>query len=56
MAGLRLVLGVEVKAGNEYSGSHSLPGLLRVLKYTLAGIGPPKMLLLCVESSGNCGF
>jgi hypothetical protein len=28
MAGLRLVLGVEVKAGNEHTGSHSLPGLL----------------------------
>lgn len=31
MAGLRLVLGVEVKAGNEHTGSHSLPGLLQVL-------------------------
>ncbi len=31
MAGLRLVLGVEVKAGNEHSGSNSLPGLLQVL-------------------------
>lgn len=30
MAGLRLVLGVEVKAGNEHTGSHSLPGLLQV--------------------------
>jgi len=31
MAGLRLVLGVEIKAGNEHTGSHSLPGLLQVL-------------------------
>jgi hypothetical protein len=31
MAGLRLVLGVEVKAGNKHTGSHSLPGLLHVL-------------------------
>lgn len=29
MAGLRLVMGVEVKAGNEHSGRHTLPGLLR---------------------------
>ena len=31
MAGLRLVMGVEVKAGNEHSGSHTLPGLLKRL-------------------------
>jgi uncharacterized protein (DUF2141 family) len=26
------------------------------LKYTLAGIGPPKTLSLCDSNSGNCGF
>jgi hypothetical protein len=26
------------------------------LKHTLAGIGPPKTLLLGVKSSANCGF
>lgn len=31
IAGLRLVLGVEVKAGNEHSGSETLPGLLKML-------------------------
>jgi hypothetical protein len=31
MAGLRLVLGVEVKAGNAHTGRHSLPGLLELL-------------------------
>ena len=31
MHGLRLVLGVEVKAGNAHSGSHTLPGLLKLL-------------------------
>lgn len=31
MAGLRLVMGVEVKAGNEHACSHMLPGLLRLL-------------------------
>jgi hypothetical protein len=31
MAGLRRVMGVEVKAGNAHSGSHTLPGLLRIL-------------------------
>jgi hypothetical protein len=31
MAGLRLVVGAEVRAGNEHSGSHSLPGLLKLL-------------------------
>ena len=31
MAGLRLVMGVEIKAGNEHSGSHTLPGLLKIL-------------------------
>jgi hypothetical protein len=31
MAGLRLVIGAEVRAGNEHSGSYSLPGLLKIL-------------------------
>lgn len=31
MAGLRLVLGVEVRAGNEHSAAHSQPGLLQLL-------------------------
>ncbi len=26
------------------------------LKHTLAGIDPPKMLLLCGKSPANCGF
>jgi hypothetical protein len=37
MAGLRLVMGVEVKAGNEHSGSHTLPGPLWV-KIVVASI------------------
>jgi len=31
MAGTRLVLGIDVKAGNEHSANHSLPGLLHLL-------------------------
>jgi hypothetical protein len=31
MAGLRLVLGIEVRAGNEHSAAHSQPGLLQLL-------------------------
>jgi len=31
MAGLRLVVGAEVRAGNEHTGKHSLPGLLKIL-------------------------
>ena len=31
MAGLRLVLGVDVRAGNEHSAAHSQPGLLQLL-------------------------
>ena len=49
MAGLRLVLGVEVKAGNEHTGSHSLPGLLRVLDDL-----PPNRRPQIVR--GDCGF
>ncbi|QTD47343.1 transposase [Ottowia testudinis] len=49
MAGLRLVVGAEVKAGNEHSGSHTLPGLLKILD----GLPPgrkPKIV------RGDCGF
>lgn len=49
MAGLRLVLGVEVKAGNEHSGSHSLPGLLQVLD-DLPAERRPRIV------RGDCGF
>jgi len=49
MAGLRLVMGVEVKAGNEHSGSHTLPGLLRILD-ELPAHRKPKMV------RGDCGF
>ena len=49
MAGLRLVLGVEVKAGNEHTGSHSLPGLLQVLDDL-----PPNRRPKIVR--GDCGF
>ena len=49
MAGLRLVVGVEVKAGNEHTGSHSLPGLLQVLD-GLPLQRRPKIV------RGDCGF
>ena len=49
MAGLRLVMGVEVKAGNEHSGSHSLPGRLKMLD-ELPADRRPKMV------RGDCGF
>ncbi len=49
MAGLRLVLGVEVKAGNEHTGSHSLPGLLKILD-ELPAEQRPKMV------RGDSGF
>lgn len=49
MAGLRLVLGIEVKAGNEHSGSHSLPGLLKLLD-ELPAARRPKIV------RGDCGF
>ena len=49
MAGLRLVLGVEVKAGNEHSGSHTLPGLLRILD-DLPAAHRPRFV------RGDCGF
>ena len=49
MAGLRLVLGVEVKAGNEHTGSHSLPGLLQVLDHLPEDRRPTIV-------RGDCGF
>lgn len=49
MAGLRLVMGVEVNAGNEHSGNHTLPGLLRLLD-ALPAHHKPKMV------RGDCGF
>jgi len=49
MAGLRLVVGAEVKAGNEHSGSHSLPGLLKILD-ELPANRKPKIV------RGDCGF
>jgi len=49
MAGLRLVIGAEVKAGDEHSGSHSLPGLLKILD-ALPIDRRPKIV------RGDCGF
>ncbi len=49
MAGLRLVVGAEVKAGNGHSGSHTLPGLLKILD-ELPLNRKPKMV------RGDCGF
>jgi hypothetical protein len=49
MAGLRLVLGMEVKAGDQHTGSHSLPGLLRVLD----GLPLPQRPKIV---RGDCGF
>ena len=49
MAGLRLVVGAEVKAGNEHSASHALPGLLKLLD-ELPLNRKPKIV------RGDCGF
>jgi hypothetical protein len=49
MAVLRLVVGAEVKAGNEHSGNHTLPGLLKILDQ-LPLNRKPKMV------RGDCGF
>lgn len=49
MAGLRLVLGMEVKAGNQHSANHSLPGLLELLDSLTPG-QRPKIV------RGDCGF
>jgi hypothetical protein len=49
MAGLRLVVGAEVKAGNQHSGSHSLPGLMKILD-ELPANRKPKIV------RGDCDF
>ena len=49
MAGLRLVVGAEVRPGNQHSGSHSLPGLLKILD-ELAPETRPKIV------RGDCGY
>lgn len=49
VAGLRLILGVEVKAGTEHSGNHTLPGLLSILD-EMTPAQRPKMV------RGDCGF
>jgi hypothetical protein len=49
MAGLRLVIGAEVHAGNEHTGSHSLPGLLKILD-ELEQTKRPAIV------RGDCGF
>ena len=49
MAGLRLVVGAEVKAGNEHSASQSLPGLLKLLD----GLPTPQRPQIV---RGDCGF
>jgi hypothetical protein len=49
MAGLRLVVGAEVKAGNQHTGSHSLPGLLKMLD-ELPAQRRPKIV------RGDCGL
>ena len=49
MAGLRLVVGAEVKAGNEHSSNQTLPGLLKILD-ELPLNRRPKIV------RGDCGF
>ena len=49
MAGLRLVVGAEVRAGNQHSASHSLPGLLKILD-ELPAQRKPKIV------RGDCGY
>jgi hypothetical protein len=49
MAGLRLVVGAEVHAGDQHAGSHSLPGLLKILDAL-----PPERRPKIVR--GDCGF
>lgn len=49
MAGLRLVLGMEVRAGDEHTGSHGLPGLVELLD----GLPPERKPALV---RGDCGF
>ncbi|MDZ7897751.1 MAG: hypothetical protein U5N85_06940 [Arcicella sp.] len=55
MAGLRLVLGVEVKAGNEHTGSHSLPGLLQDPRcLTCRRIESPRWCAATMPSAIGC--
>ena len=49
MAGLRLVLGVEVHAGNEHAAKHTQPGLLKILD-DLPETRKPKLV------RGDCAF
>jgi len=49
MAGLRLVVGAEVHAGDEHSGKYSLPGLLKILD-ALPAQRRPQIV------RGDCGF
>jgi hypothetical protein len=49
MAGLRLVLGVEVHAGNEHAAKHTQPGLLKILD-DLPDTHKPKLV------RGDCAF
>ena len=49
MAGLRLVVGAEVHAGNEHSVSHTLPGLLKIIDELEPGKRPHLV-------RGDCGF
>lgn len=49
MAGLRLVLGMEVKAGDQHASNHSLPGLLELLD----GLPPAKRPRIV---RGDCAF
>ena len=49
MAGLRLVVGAEVRAGDEHAGKHSLPGLLKILD-ALPLERRPQVV------RGDCGF
>jgi len=49
MAGLRLILGVDVEAGNETNASHTLPGLLRCID-RIPKEKWPKLV------RGDCGF
>jgi hypothetical protein len=49
MAGLRLVVGAEVRAGDEHPGNHSLPGLLKILDALPANRRPQIV-------RGDCGF
>lgn len=49
MAGLRLVIGAEVHAGNEHTSKHTQPGLLKILDDLSPG-KRPKLV------RGDCGF